>query len=325
MNLCGDLEATHFVANGSIPSLIDVLRPVLISFPKGPTFREATEALNAYQALKEQRQQQQEEQKLNHDDSFTCIPWVPSSHGSSRASSLPRIAVMTTATKNNKDLSGKEYAPEAQAVYEIASNASVKEKMEYCERHGYDFHVFTDTVEGRNTGWYRFPAVLSLFPKYDWIFHVDLDTVILDHSIRLEQFLDPKHDLIIGVDENGINNGAFFMRNSTWNRMLMAEAWTLTQRPTVGWYYYEQSAIMQLMKLDGVRNHMKLVPQQQFNSYLTETASPTGEYQPFLLHFAGRKDKWELVKRFNQEKQAKNSMITVKDQVERRADVGRER
>jgi hypothetical protein len=279
-----------------------VLWPILTSRPRGPTFGEATEALNTYHAFKQQQQQQQQ-QNLESEDSFTCIPWVPSSHGHSHASPSPRIAVMTTATENNKDLSGGEYGPEARAVYEEASKASVKEKMEYCARHGYHLHVFTDTVEGRNTGWYRFPAMLSLFSKYDWILHVDLDTVILDHSVRLEQFLDPSHDLIVGVDENGINNGVFFMRNSTWNRMLMAEAWTLTQRPAVGWYYYEQSAIMQLMKLDGVRNHMKLVPQQQFNSYLSGTAFPTGDSQPFLVHFAGREDKWELVNNFNKEKQ----------------------
>lgn len=290
MHLCGKFE--DGAVQNSSSRIVKALAPILTSFPGGSNFQEAANALNAYQTIKEQAQAE-----IHFS---TCIPWVDlTGKGSSEA---PHIAVMTTATTNNKDLFGNDYDEDALRVYNDAYNASVREKTAYCAQHGYDFHVITDTVDGRHTGWYRFPAVLSLFAKYDWVFHVDLDTVILDHSIRLEEFLDPTHDFIIGVDSNGINNGVFFMRNSTWNRMLLAEAWTLTNEPTSS-YWYEQAALMRLIKLDGVRNHMKLVPQQQFNSYVSGTALPSredGDMKTFLVHFAGRGDKWELVLKYNQ-------------------------
>lgn len=290
-NFDEEQNGLHLTNGSSSPGIIQVLEPILASATHAPSFGAAVEALNAYERFKNQPH--------SGDQTFGCIPWVSPIPASS-IYNVPSIAVMTTATKNNKDLFGNDYDSEARQVYDAAYNASVQEKTTYCACHGYDFHVVTDSVEGRNAGWNRFPALLSLFHQYDWVFHVDLDTVILDHSVRLEEFLDPSHDLIIGVDDNGINNGVFLMRSSTWNRMLLAEAWTLTNEPTSS-YWYEQAALMRLMKQDGVRNHMKLVPQEQFNSYLSGTTlTPrSGGKKPFLVHFAGRGDKWEMVLRFN--------------------------
>jgi hypothetical protein len=293
--MCADvdeeLDGLHSTNGSSSSGIIQVLEPILASATHAPNFSAAVDALNACKRLKKQPQ--------SGDQTCGCIPWV-SPITTSSIYTVPSIAVITTATNDNKDLYGNEYDFEARQIYNAAYDASVGGKTANCASHGYDFHVVTNSVEGRNTGWYRFPALLSLFHQYDWVFHVDLDTVILDHSVRLEEFLDPSYDFIIGVDDNGINNGVFLMRNSTWNRMLLAEAWTLTDEPTSS-YWYEQAALMRLMKQDGVRNHMKLVPQEQFNSYLSGTTlTPrSGGRKPFLVHFAGREDKWKMVLRFN--------------------------
>jgi hypothetical protein len=121
--------------------------------------------------------------------------------------------------------------------------------------------------------------------------------------VELEEFIDPRYNIVIGVDENGINDGVFFMRSSTWTRLLLIEAWTLTNEPNTH-VWFEQAALMRLATLQGVRNRMKMVPQTQFNSYIQGSAYPSDKgKKTFLVHFAGRGgDKWELVERFNIER-----------------------
>lgn len=235
-----------------------------------------------------------------HAARYTCIPWeLPMKHSTSAPQS-PRIAVLTIATGPYRDIySDKQPSAEEQAAFEAARNASLADRQQYCERHGYACHVFTDAVKGRAAGWYRLPAVLTLLGRgdFDWIFHLDLDAVIHDHSVRLEEFLDPRYDLIIGVDRNGINNGVFFIRNSTWSRLLYAEAWTRTHEKN-SIYWAEQAALAGILRDNiGAQNHLKVMPHAFFNTYL-----PEGEIQPaiestgaFIIHFAGRADKWKLV------------------------------
>ena len=125
---------------------------------------------------------------------------------------------------------------------------------------------------------------------------VDLDAVIVDHSVKLEEFIDPRYDANLGVDENGINCGIFLLRNSVWSRLFMAEAWTLTEEP-MSHLWWEQAAIMRLTKADGIRNHVKLSPQTHFNEYLKNGVLADGR---FIVHFPGiaPKEKWRYVLQF---------------------------
>jgi hypothetical protein len=150
----------------------DLLKPLAIFFrPPSPSmveFQVAVEALNGYETLKEGGAQ-----SLQDGSSLTCLPMSPESNPVHRH---PGIAVFTVATQNNKNLFGEEYDPQARTQYDRAYTMSLSEKQKYCDRHGYDFHVVTDVVDGRNSGWYRIPA-LALMGSYDWVFYVDLDTV----------------------------------------------------------------------------------------------------------------------------------------------------
>ena len=204
--------------------------------------------------------------------------------------------MFTTATNNSKNMLGQTYSGKEQPEYNRAYNLSLQDKVDYCDRHGYDWHLFEEVIEGRSVGWNRVPAALSLLHRYDWVFHIDLDSIIMDHTVRLEEFLDPRYDLVIGVDGNGINHGVFGLRNSTWSRMLYAEVWTRTQAPHSE-YLLEQAALMAIMADGyGVRNHMKL---EHFNTYLGPgDIVPAQDPETFILHFAGRGDKWALVERF---------------------------
>lgn len=270
---------------------VDKLSP-LFAFP-GPNFSVATQTLNAYYARATRMQNRRRDQDEHR---YTCTPWADDSyhdgtyarHSTSIGRSSPWIALVTLSTPNLHNKS--------------AVALSLNDKQEYCDRHGYDFHTITQTVPGRDAAWAKLPGILALLHRYDWVVCLDLDTVIYDHDVRMEEFLDPDHDVILGLDYNGINSGVLFLRNSTWSRALLAEAWTLTNEP-MSHIWWEQSALMRLFKNEGVRNHVKYCPQMYFNSYISFDKSvemeENGGRGPFIVHFAGVSEKWDILPRFH--------------------------
>lgn len=269
---------------------------------------EATDALNEYEALKSKSQR-----RLPVEPS-TCIPWVDLD----QPARPPRIAMMTiaifpkTQTESEKDGEGKQEegvigdgkkeedegegreekaeVEEARILLEEGVAVSLADKQEYCHRHGYDFYAISETPRGRPAPWMKIPAALSLLSQqYDWVILVDIDAVIIDHSVKLEEFTDPRYDTIIGVDRHGVNTGVLFLRNTVWSRLFLAEAWTLTDEPLSA-IWWEQASIVWLIKAEGVRNHVKLCPQTHFNSYIRGRSLKDS----FIIHFAGssKKEKW---------------------------------
>ncbi len=293
---CSEFDGSERPADGNRAPVSPLIQSLAPLFTHDLTFQGAISALDDYARAKKEISGR----RSRHQEQCTCLPWGPvSTHADAFVQEPARIAMFTTATKNSKNLFGHTYSSEDQTVYDRAYNLSLQDKFHYCARHGYDWHVFAETVANRSIGWTRMPAALTLLGQYEWVFHIDLDSVIMDHSVKLEEFLDPRYDLVIGVDGNGINNGVFCLRNSTWSRMLYAEAWTRTDVP-YNQYWYEQAALMSIMsESHGVRNHMKLVPQEHFNTYLGPGDSlPLHNKEPFILHFPGRGDKWAMVERF---------------------------
>jgi hypothetical protein len=266
---------------------------------------ELADILNNYDALK--RKPQRGKPMMPS----TCIPWVHLE----TPTRPPRIAMMTMATYSKKstgDTDNKEGREdkekkeeeeeeeeeeedeEERLLLQEGQKASLADKKGYCRQHGYDFYAISDAHPDRPVPWSKIPGALTLpSKKYDWLIWVDVDAVIVDHSVKLEEFIDPRYDAILGLDENGINTGVFFLRNSVWSRLFLAEAWTLTEEP-MSHIWWEQAAVMRLIKADMIRNHVKLSPQTHFNSYLRNGKLVDDS---FIVHFPGigKKEKWRHV------------------------------
>lgn len=50
--------------------------------------------------------------------------------------------------------------------------------------------------------------------KHEWFWALDMDSLIMNASIKAENYLDDKYDLIVVKDCNGFNAGSFFIKNS---------------------------------------------------------------------------------------------------------------
>jgi hypothetical protein len=127
-------------------------------------------------------------------------------------------AAMVTTTSSGSDIYLDEWGERL-----------LQNKREYAERHGYDMYVIdNDLAKPRHKYLGSLIGVLSVLRHYDWVFKVDMDTLIMDPSRPLETFLDPGFDFIAAPEcysnfDFGIQAGVYFVRNSAWAHFFMLE------------------------------------------------------------------------------------------------------
>lgn len=170
----------------------------------------------------------------------------------------------------------------------------IPNKARYCRHHGYNFALFTETMDAtRPIPWTKIKIIQYLFknPKVKWVFWSDADSLFMNSHIKLKRFLDKRYDLILASDDNGINSGQFFIRNCEWSKKFLADVYNQEQFINHGWW--EQKAIMHLYETKPkIHKHIKILPQRCINSYAPEVKSdPNMCWQEgdFILHFAGQK------------------------------------
>lgn len=189
---------------------------------------------------------------------------------------------------------------------EPSATKAALNKRKYAERHGHAFVARSTEFaqqRGRKTVWGKVDAVEKVLPKYDWIFWMDMDAVIMNQEHSLfellddlrtrygnDQAFDENIDLITAKPRGDpmLNAGVFFLRNTEWSRQFLRQVQQVTE-----WYNkrpaYEQGAMWQIM----------LKPENQPHIYLLENDDHTfntfpKRYQPgdFIVHFAPDKCKY---------------------------------
>lgn len=197
------------------------------------------------------------------------------------------------------------------SLYEIGG----KTKEEYCKKHGYDCLVYNtnDLIPiTRQKNWGRVQGILyNLLGPYDWLFYLDTDILIMNHEIKIEDYIDDQYDLIIGPlpHEGHLMTSGMLIRNCRWSIEFFLDLYAQVQfidqpyysegkafatgNPCTGGYYFEQSALHFLYDTEEkYRKRIKVVPRNCFNSEI-------GSYQDgdFLIHFPGQHNKLNLMKK----------------------------
>ena len=102
-----------------------------------------------------------------------------------------------------------------------AVDVSLQNKIEYARKHSYDVIVINDLGRfGRKPAWAKIPLVFSMLSEYDYVWSLDLDTIIL-RDIPLDEIIVPGFDIIITADALGLNTGSF--RSSAFDQVHGAE------------------------------------------------------------------------------------------------------
>ena len=169
--------------------------------------------------------------------------------------------------------------------------ATTRNFRHYCAMHGYDCIIQTTRTSNLEPSWDKITLCKSLLGKYDWVFWIDSDCIILNMSKKLEDLIDNNYNIIIAENIYGINAGVWLIQNTPWSLKAMDEVWNLasTFHYTGTW---EQAPLNHVIKKDANKGKCKIIPQRLMNAQLYKYwrhALPSGEYRPgdFVLHFPG--------------------------------------
>lgn len=205
-------------------------------------------------------------------------------------------------------------------MHEVFKNREI-----YCKKHGCEVIIANEVIDfSRPAAWSKILALEKHIDRFDYLFYVDMDIVIMNMSIRLEDIVtsvSSQTDLIMTGDWNGPNTGVWFAKNSDWTKWFLRTAWTegvnfVSKRSADGkkfpfeyeqrvFHYLFDTAVWQKRSLPryggdsaAIRSHVALLPQCAFNSYSLHPWDWRGnreqaQYVPgdFLIHFAGKKGK----------------------------------
>jgi len=175
--------------------------------------------------------------------------------------------------------------------------------MLYSHIHGYPFYFYhTSLVTPElSAGWSKLLVVKRFLPQYEWIFWMDLDSIVTNYTIRAEDLIeiaetykkpDQQMDFIIAEDWNNINSGMFIIRNCEWSMNFLQTAFEYSNIiPNHTWGDQEGIIRTKDKNPEDWDAHVVTVSLRLFNAYdFPETRNnPKYEHTPgdFALHLPG--------------------------------------
>lgn len=92
----------------------------------------------------------------------------------------------------------------------------------YADKYGYNLEILTERIDdGHSVHYSKVAFVQRLLDRYEVVFWLDGDSVIMNFDISVQDFLRKmgNKDLLLTADNSAIaNTGQFLVRNSTWGR-----------------------------------------------------------------------------------------------------------
>ncbi len=190
------------------------------------------------------------------------------------------------------------YSPHYAPVAEI----TLPGRDAYCTKHGYEHRVLCGHFHDKDLYYAidRLYLLLDMMREdtlfgdasnhFYWV--VNIPTIITNHTIKLESFVDDTHDFFIHRDVNALNMGSFIIRNSEWGRRWVQFIIDDTKTHNDPWY--ENRSVINHAETDAWKDKVKVVPHPGFNLYSYDrgySMSPDtdGQWKPghFVLALPG--------------------------------------
>ena len=117
--------------------------------------------------------------------------------------------------------------------------------LKYARQNGYDFHFSNFSFDDRPSAWHKIPLLFESLNFNDWIVWMDADTLIMDFSYRLEDFIDNNYIAVTGFSHQ-IETGVFFIKNCAEIRELFLKAYDKEEFINDGGW--EQTAVQKVLE-----------------------------------------------------------------------------
>lgn len=177
---------------------------------------------------------------------------------------------------------------------------------EYCKKHGYDLIVEERSLEP-NLGFEGIKFVLEKLNYYDWIWYLGADTLIMNHTIKIEDRIDNNYSWIASTHapaQTGPNSHSYLVKNSEDGKKWMNFIWEMRDS-YIQLPWQENQVMIDFCQREPWKQFIKLHPMRYMNSmalgYLAERYSnwrehylrwnytPSDDFQigDWLLHMPG--------------------------------------
>jgi len=121
--------------------------------------------------------------------------------------------------------------------YAPVGDISKDNVQSYCNKNGYDL-IFSDDMDtSRPLQWSKIKGLQEHLHKYQWLFWIDADCVIMDDTKKLEDFIQDDYDFITVSEEtvpdteteDGMSphTGHFLIKNTPLMHLLLKDTWNL--------------------------------------------------------------------------------------------------
>ncbi|KAF3938277.1 hypothetical protein ABW19_dt0206786 [Dactylella cylindrospora] len=182
---------------------------------------------------------------------------------------------------------------------------SLRLQHEHCKRFGYPLYaILRDTTFWNAVTWTKPAYLLQVVSRelakdpsirLDWIFYMDIDSILLNPTIPLHEFLPPADyqpdqkpiQALMSSDDNGLNAGALFLKVDDWTIKLLSATiafpWFRPYRPI---FSGEQGSLTWVVQESGFKERLVMVPQLWFNAYSKQMEEESSKGY-MNVHFAG--------------------------------------
>jgi hypothetical protein len=168
---------------------------------------------------------------------------------------------------------------------------SAPNKLEYCLKWKLKFYMDycnKDDVNDKSS-YERQTVILDAFKRCDWVWFMGADTIIMNQTIDVRQYIDDNYDFIIAHDVNGLNNDSCFYKNTPDTVEFINKTMHHLSHQPNDWFAQTDA------RRDMPNFKIKIVPQKLFNCYLYDSdpayagypRNLPGDYKDgdFVLHF----------------------------------------
>lgn len=173
-----------------------------------------------------------------------------------------------------------------QAYSELARVGVFGNIAHYCKLHGYTLHVDTQQSPdmNRHAAWNKVIACIDALPLYDWIFYIDVDCLIMNHTIQLEALIDDDYSFIVPahnvepvdtpvMNEMGTNcviTSQFFVKNDEVGMAILRDIWEAKEWPQgmhINTFDYEGRQARITIEKPQFRERVKVVEEHLLNRF----------------------------------------------------------
>jgi hypothetical protein len=188
------------------------------------------------------------------------------------------------------------------ANYKSLADLVIPNLQGYCRKNDYVFYNYMLPEGGLHFSFKRMKMLRELL-NYgaNIILCTDIDILITNYNIKIESFLDDKHDFYITKDVNGINAGNFIIKNTEWSKSFLDFILSKTDS-----FENDQCVIEAIHNDPEWKDKIKILSHPSVNSYPYDLYAPSwgvigdrkierpthkeGDWQPgdFIIHLPGQ-------------------------------------